>query len=47
MITPIFVDQNNQLIQGHYRLWAWQAIGNKHVPVVVVEKEEDIEKFFD
>lgn len=47
MLIPVFIDANGVLLQGHYRLWAWQTLGNKHVPVVVVESIEEIDKYFD
>lgn len=42
MIVPVFVDKDKRLLQGHFRLWAWQEIGNKHVQAVTVDKPEDI-----
>ncbi len=36
MRVPVFVNKDGIIILGHYRLWAWQALGHKHVPVVVV-----------
>jgi len=47
MLTPVFVNADGVLLQGHYRFWAWQALGNKHVPAVVVESVSDIYQYFD
>lgn len=46
MLTPVFVNQDGILLQGHYRLWAWIELGNKHVPTVTVDKPEEIIDWF-
>lgn len=46
MKVPVFVNQDNLLLQGHYRLWAWQGLGNKHVPVIVVDKWDEVAEYF-
>lgn len=47
MVVPVFVDADGRLLQGHYRLWAWMEMGNKHVPAIIVENEEEIAHYFD
>lgn len=45
MKVPVFVNRDGLLLQGHYRLWAWQGLGNKHVPTIVVDKWDDISEY--
>lgn len=41
--TPIFINKDKNLLQGHYRFWAWKAIGREYIPAVMVHDEKDIE----
>lgn len=47
LLLPVFVNRDGLLFQGHYRYWAWQQLGKSHIPVIIVEKMEDISKFFE
>lgn len=46
ILIPVFVDADGILLSGHYRLWAWQEMGHKHIPTVVVDGEEGIPSYF-
>lgn len=46
MAVPVFVDEDKRILEGHYRLWAWQSLGNKFVAVVIIGKVDQIAQYF-
>lgn len=46
-LIPVFINADKLLIQGHYRLWAMQALGESFVKAITVEDECGIDKYFD
>lgn len=47
VLTPIFVDKYNCCVEGHYRLWAALFTKRELVPVVIIEDEKDVERYFE
>lgn len=52
-LIPVFIDRDKLLLQGHYRLWAWNALGEVFIRAYVVEglteeeQSKEIEEYFD
>lgn len=44
VLTPVIVDQNNQIISGHRRVEAAKQVGLETVPVTVREFDSDLER---
>lgn len=45
-LVPIFIDSDKVLFQGHYRLWAWQGLGEIYIKACMVENENEIDEYF-
>jgi len=45
-LVPVFLDRDKILIQGHYRLWAWQELGETFVKALIVLDEKEIAEYF-
>lgn len=46
-LIPVFINADKLLLQGHYRLWALQAIGEVFIKALMVENVEEIEDYFE
>lgn len=47
LALPIFVNKDRVLLSGHYRFWAWQALGKKHIHAIIVDSKQEITDFFE